>query len=69
MLAAADETWKDIITDVGILEDYIGSSFVPTCTDHFIHRNHVSNILHMWREGREFRREILSAGVIRRSLG
>lgn len=69
MLAAADETWKDIITDVGILEDYIGSSFVPTCTDHFIHRNHVSNILHMWREGREFRREILSAGVIRKSLG
>ena len=69
MLAAADETWKDVITDVGILEDYIGSSFMPTCTDHFIHRNHVSNILHMWREGREFRREILNAGVIRRSLG
>jgi phosphoenolpyruvate carboxylase len=69
MLSASDETWKDIITDVGILEDYIGSGFAPTCTEHFLHRNHVSNILHMWRDGREFRREILSAGIIRRSLG
>ena len=69
MLSASDETWKDIITDVGILEDYIGSGFAPTCTEHFLHRNHVSNILHMWRDGREVRREILSAGVIRKSLG
>ncbi len=69
MLSAADEAWKDILTDVGILEDYIGSNFMPSCTDHFLHRNHVSNILHLWRDGMEFRDEILSAGAIRKSLG
>jgi phosphoenolpyruvate carboxylase len=69
MLAGSDETWKDVLMDVGILEDYIGSNFMPISTEHFLHRNHVSNILHMWRDKREFRQEVLSAGVIRRSLG
>jgi phosphoenolpyruvate carboxylase len=68
-LAKTHKAWKQVLTDVKLIEDYTGSSLGPDGTDSFLHRNHTSNIFHLWSTNRDFSRDLFAAARLRRCLG
>jgi phosphoenolpyruvate carboxylase len=72
LLERESPLWSKVREDIELCQRFLGMEFGPTETDHFLHRNLVSSIYHLWRRGREeerLRRYIVEAGQIRRSLG
>jgi phosphoenolpyruvate carboxylase len=68
-LAKYDSAWTAVQEDVLGIEEYLeGQSGVYT-TDHLLHRNEVSSVYHLMKEGRDFSKPLLNAATIRKSLG
>ena len=64
--------WEKIRQDIELCQQILGVEFAPSETDHYLHRNLVSSIYHLWRHGRDedrLKHYIIEAGQIRRSLG
>jgi len=64
--------WQGIREDIELCQRTLGVEFGPKETDHYLHRNLVSSIYHLWRRGgdeKRLRQYIVEAGQIRRSLG
>ena len=51
-----------------MIEDYVGESFGPDSTEDFLHRNYASNVFHLWVNGRDFTKDMMSAAKVRRGL-
>ncbi len=71
ILAKNNPAWKMIEQDILVIEQLLGKKLGPARSEHFIHRNITSNILHYWKQGKyeEVSEEILHAAYIRRYLG
>lgn len=72
MLAKTKSVYADIRDDIGALEEVLGIKLGPEKPRHLVHRNLTSNIHHRLREdgsAEALTRDIVEAGVIRRSLG
>ncbi len=64
--------WAKIREDIELCQRLLGLDFGPKETNHYLHRNLVSSIYHIWRRGGDeerLKRYIVEAGQIRRSLG
>jgi len=64
--------WQGVREDIELCQRVLGVEFGPKETDHYLHRNLVSSIYHLWRRGgdeKRLRQYIVEAGQIRRSLG
>ena len=68
-LSHKDGNWQLIAKDIEAIENYVGKELGPKTTDHYLHRNHTSNILHLLRAKRNISRDIVRAGLVRRCLG
>ena len=68
-LAKTSPAWREVQTDVGIIQDYLGAQLGPETTEHYMHRNCVSDVFQLWKTGRDPRQEIVRAARMRRSLG
>lgn len=69
MLAKDSDAFADIERDMRLLEDYLGEELGPKKVKHFLHRNLVSSIYLLFKEGKDFREELEKAAMIRHSLG
>lgn len=69
LLAKDSSAFAEIERDVHLLEDYLGEELGPKKTKHFLHRNLVSSIYLLSREGENLSEELEKAAIIRRSLG
>lgn len=64
--------WENVWEDIKLCQRLLGLELGPSDPDHYLHRNLVSSIFHLWRSGGEperLRRYITEAAQIRRSLG
>ncbi|MBW2968141.1 phosphoenolpyruvate carboxylase, partial [Candidatus Woesearchaeota archaeon] len=61
--------WQNIQKDVKLVEDYTDSVLGPDSTDAFLHRNHTSNVFHLWSAGKDFSKDIMAAAKARRCMG
>jgi len=68
-LAKKHQAWRQIQTDVEILENYFKTEFGPKTNEDFIHRNITSNIYYLWQAKKPIGKEIIESGKIRKSLG
>ena len=68
-LAKSAPAWREVQTDVGIIQDYLGAQLGPETTEQFMHRNCVSDVFHLWKAGKDPREAIVRAARMRRSLG
>jgi phosphoenolpyruvate carboxylase len=68
-LAKTDRGWKSLASEISLVEDYVGESLCPNSTDAFMHRNHTSNIFHMWKSGKDCSQDLLAAAKLRHCLG
>jgi phosphoenolpyruvate carboxylase len=68
-LAKTGKAWNSVLNDVKLVEDYTDSSLGPSSTDTFLHRNHTSNVFHLWSTNRDFSRDLFAAAKMRRCLG
>ena len=68
-LAKTDKAWKAVLNDVKLVEDYTDASLGPDSTEAFLHRNHTSNVFHLWSTNNDFSRDLLSAARLRHCLG
>jgi phosphoenolpyruvate carboxylase len=68
-LAKTDKAWKSVLNDVKLVEDYTDASLGPDSTEAFLHRNHTSNVFHLWSTNRDFSRDLLAAARLRHCLG
>ncbi len=74
ILASGDDVFRDIERDIDAIERILGLSLGPEKPHHIIHRNLTSTILQLLKNGGDaeaerLQRDIVEAGVIRRSLG
>ena len=68
-LAKQYPAWAEIKKDITALEEYLQEELGPRKPDHYLHRNLVSSVYLLWRDGRDCTGHILEAAKIRRSLG
>lgn len=72
-LAKKSRAWADVVDDVAGIEEVLGIELGPEKPHHIIHRNLTSTIHHRLqqkeRNAEELTRDIVEAGVLRRSLG
>lgn len=68
-LAKIGKGWKSVLEDVKLVEDYIDSSLGPDSARSFMHRNHASNVFHLWTTHQNFAKDLLAAARLRRCLG
>ncbi|MCS7192616.1 MAG: phosphoenolpyruvate carboxylase [Armatimonadetes bacterium] len=71
-LSRESPLWGKIQEDIELCQRMLDLELGPKDTDHFLHRNLVSSIYHIWRRSGDqerLRRYIIEAGQIRRSLG
>lgn len=68
-LAKQHPAWAEIKKDITALEKYLQEELGPRKSDHYIHRNLVSSVYLLWKDGRDCTGHILEAAKIRRSLG
>jgi phosphoenolpyruvate carboxylase len=72
LLERESPLWLKIREDIELSQRFLGLELGPTETDHFLHRNLVSSIYHLWRRGggeKRLKHYIVEAGQIRKSLG
>lgn len=70
-LSKKNHAWQEILKDVQIIEDFLGRRLGPKTPEHFIHRNRVSSVYHLWQSGDKDKivDEIVQAAMVRRSIG
>ncbi len=68
-LAKTHKGWNALLNDVKLIEDYTDTSLGPNSTDSFLHRNHTSNVFHLWSTKRDFVKDLLAAARSRRCMG
>lgn len=68
-LAKTHKGWKGLAKDVALVEDYVDASLGPGDADSFLHRNHTSNVFHLWSAKRDFARDLMAAARARRCMG
>ncbi len=68
-LSKTGKGWTAVQKDVKLIEDYTDSSLGPDSTDSFMHRNHTSNVFHLWSTHKDFSRDIIAAARLRHGLG
>ena len=68
-LAKNKKAWRDIQTDVEIIEKHFKTTLGPKKNSDFIHRNISSNAYYFWRAKKPIAKEIIESGRIRKSLG
>lgn len=69
MLTEKDPRFIPIVDDIREIETYIGKELGPEKQRHFLHRNHTSNVYHLWLNGSDISEDALAAAKYRRSLG
>ncbi len=69
LLSAKDSRFASIEKDIALIEIYLGRKLGPEKQRHFLHRNHTSNIYHLFKEGSDFSEDALHAAQYRKSLG
>jgi phosphoenolpyruvate carboxylase len=69
LLSKTGRAWEEILTDVKLIEDYTDTSLGPDSTDSFIHRNHTSNVFHLYMTKRDFLKDLVCAANARHGLG
>jgi len=68
-LGKSSPVWKDVLTDVNLVQDYVSSELGPDSSESFMHRNHTSNVFHMMSAGKDCSKDLLAAAALRHSLG
>ncbi|MBI4739201.1 phosphoenolpyruvate carboxylase [Candidatus Woesearchaeota archaeon] len=68
-LCDLSDAWSDVKKDVSLIEDYLGKTLGPTTTSQVLHRNHTSNVFHLWRAKEDVREDLMKAARLRRFLG
>lgn len=72
LLEKESPLWEIVRQDIELCQKILGLEFAPIETEHYLHRNLVSSIFHLWRRGRDeerLHRYIVEAGQLRKSLG
>ncbi len=72
ILASESPLWDQVREDVEVACRFLNVTAGPKETDHYLHRNLSSSILHLWRSGADtgrLNRYMTEAGQVRRSLG
>ncbi len=69
LLSETHKGWQSLLSEVKLIQDYTDSALGPDSTDSFIHRNHTSNVFHLWSTKRKFSRDLLAAARFRHCLG
>lgn len=73
ILAETKLIFREIQKDIDAIERIVGIELKPRKPRHIVHRNLSSNILHRLRDGKAaneaITRDIVEAGIVRRSLG
>ncbi len=72
LLERESPLWHQVREDIELCQRFLNLDFGPKETDHFLHRNLVSSVFHLWRRGGDEKRlshYIVEAAQIRRSLG
>ena len=67
-LAKTSKAWKSLLNDVKLVEDYTDSGLGPNSTETFLHRNHTSNVFHLWSTNRDFARDLIAAARMSRCM-
>lgn len=68
-LAKSYPAFREVMTDVQEIENYLGHELGPIKTKHYLHRNLVSSIYLLSKEKQDFSEELEKAAEIRKSLG
>lgn len=68
-LAKGYPAFREVMTDVQEIENYLGVELGPLKTKHFLHRNLVSSVYLLSKEKKDFSEELEKAAEIRKSLG
>ncbi|MBW2971668.1 phosphoenolpyruvate carboxylase [Candidatus Woesearchaeota archaeon] len=68
-LAKTGKAWELALKDVKLVEDYTDTVLGPSETDDFLHRNHTSNVFHLWSTGKSCGKDLLAAARLRRCMG
>lgn len=68
-LAKSYPAFREVMTDVQEIENYLGVELGPIKTKHFLHRNLVSSVYLLSKEKQDFSEELEKAAEIRKSLG
>ena len=68
-LSKQHPAWSEIKKDIAALEEYLQEELGPRKSDHYMHRNLVSSVYLLWKDGLNCSNHILEAAKIRRSLG
>ena len=68
-LSRKSPAWTQVQKDVEWIEKHFGIELGPEKVEHYLHRNLVSSIYLLYREGKDNSRQILEAAKLRRSLG
>ena len=72
LMAKDGGVFADLLEDIAGIEEVLGMELGPQKPHHLVHRNLTSTIFHRFRGGSDpsvLQRDIVEAGVIRRSLG
>lgn len=69
LLCNLNDAWRDIKKDISLIEDYLGTSLGPTTTSQVLHRNHTSNVFHLWQVKKSMQEDLGKAAQLRRFLG
>jgi phosphoenolpyruvate carboxylase len=68
-LSQRSPAWAQVQRDVDCIEKHFGIELGPEKVEHYLHRNLVSSIYLLYREGKDNSRQILEAAKLRRSMG
>ncbi|MFH0837889.1 MAG: phosphoenolpyruvate carboxylase [Patescibacteria group bacterium] len=68
-LAKGYPAFREVMTDVQEIENYLGMELGPLRTKHYLHRNLASSIYLLSKEKKNFSEELEKAAEIRKSLG
>ena len=68
-LGKINSAWREIQTDVALLEKNLKIELGPKTTQEFIHRNISSTVFYLWRDKKSITDKIIESGKIRHSLG
>jgi len=68
-LSRRSSAWAQVRKDVDWIENHFGIELGPQKVEHYLHRNLVSSIYLLYREGKDNSRQILEAAKLRRSIG
>jgi len=69
LLAKSYPAFKEVMTDIQEIENYLGVELGPIKTKHYLHRNLVSSVYLLSKEKKDFSEELEKAAEIRKSLG